>query len=1549
MAKRKSNIRGTSRKSTKSTKASTSKETTKAQVEETTRSQESAKDISEEMMEQIKLATNLKKLYDEIEKIELKLSDLKKGGKKNLQEINLLFKERLKLQQEIIASEEKIKKLREDAKKDQKTTEKSQKDTKKHEEESEKRQEKNKENRKKIKKQQEEYKKTEEEIRKLQHEMNVEMSLTDKMMQMLGGNAAEFANQVKITNSLYDYQTKVVAQVPNLLKEQNGLSNEFVGILDKSKAVSEDIRRLEIDINKQVDDASIGKYNNIDTSKLELDLARKRLSIESNLSQMSEKEKKVALDLLSHEEDALSALKKKDKMLSDMSKKAVKTASIIEKLTRGDLKGGIREMFSSKDSSAEMGKAVTDTTKKIRSEKGIKGALEDAAKSFGSKLKSAFKFISAAAITGLIRLTKFIWNNLASADEEAAQLGKDFILSRQDAGKLNLITRELADQMRIVGIHSKEIVEGIKVAGDVFEGVGVAEQLLKGNKQMETFVQQSAILAKNFGLSSEEIGNIKDLSTVTNVPMDILVKQSDLLGKNTMGTKQSLKALAKIPKEVAIGFKGSTKELLAAAQKAKLLGMELKDIRDIGIKMLDIESSLESEMEARVLTGKDLNLDAARYYGLQGDVFHLQDELLYQVGSLEDFQRMNVIQQESLATAVGMTVEQLGKVLTNAKKLKDADISPDYAESLSQLKSAEELEAELTRQRKAGAKQAKLDYIQQLANDKRSASIKERFVDLLDKIKAKFQPVLETILEFAHRWFDAAEATGLIDKILDGIKAVIPKIVGFIRGFLGAITNFFSNFDEFMPKVEKFGASMATMGSEFWTKYGEKLSFMLEVLKEMSGIIWGFLKWLGPFNAAIAILAFKLVGPQGIAKGIGFLAKKGYEKITDKKPKLPDSDGGGGTRGSRGRGGLADFMNKSKPKNILATGAALIMLSIALYITAKAFQEFAQVPWSGVAKGILALGALVTAAKFMSKITKDIRKAAFSIVILAGALYVAAKAFQQFATVDWDDLAKGVLALGALAGVLYLMSKVIKGKGATDLIKIGLALILVGAAVWVLGEALQKFEKIKFTDVLLAVGAVYGLGMAAKFLGANIVEIGLGALAIAAIGVAVWLLGWGLQKLMPLFELFVDYMKFLIKVVKEVVLNIIHAIKDILIKVVEKAAAILKNVFKGISLVIKSFGEVVVNVMKTIAQTISTTLTAISKTITTIVKGIADGITSILNGLKNIITGIAGAIATTVERIGKAFSDTANGISTALLRLQPLVESVFNGIERVINASANAIVTVVNAIIDAIGRLVAMIERLSNMDGKRLSNVADGVGSISLALAKFGAGGGVGAAVEGVGGKIGKLFGSNGPLENISQFQNKIVPSTLNTISNAIVYLANSIKYFVDQLNRINSSTTQSAIESFGKIKVPSSSSLPKRAAGGLSSGLTVVGEEGPEIVNLPRNSMVVSNDVSGQIMSTLNSVFPETTRVQSQGSQTVSPVMNTTVATVTSPQSNRASDTTNLEKKLDTLISVMTSAVTQPTVIKIGERTVEEIGTSLDFKKNYNIAVDTGYGKVLR
>ena len=79
-------------------------------------------------------------------------------------------------------------------------------------------------------------------------------------------------------------------------------------------------------------------------------------------------------------------------------------------------------------------------------------------------------------------------------------------------------------------------------------------------------------------------------------------------------------------------------------------------------KLLDFESSLTNEFEAQVITGKSFNLERARQLALQGEIGQLSQELASQVGSLGDIQAMNVIERRSIASAIGVSADDLMKI-----------------------------------------------------------------------------------------------------------------------------------------------------------------------------------------------------------------------------------------------------------------------------------------------------------------------------------------------------------------------------------------------------------------------------------------------------------------------------------------------------------------------------------------------------------------------------------------------------------------------------------------------------------------------------------------------------------------------------------------------------------------------------------------------------------------------------------------------------------------------------------------------------------------------
>ena len=100
--------------------------------------------------------------------------------------------------------------------------------------------------------------------------------------------------------------------------------------------------------------------------------------------------------------------------------------------------------------------------------------------------------------------------------------------------------------------------------------------------------------------------------------------------------------------------------------------MEMAQIEDIASSLLDFESSIENELSAELLLGKNINLEKARQAALNNDLETVATEIAKQAGSAAEFGEMNAIKQEALAKAVGMNREELAKTLFVQEQLAGA-------------------------------------------------------------------------------------------------------------------------------------------------------------------------------------------------------------------------------------------------------------------------------------------------------------------------------------------------------------------------------------------------------------------------------------------------------------------------------------------------------------------------------------------------------------------------------------------------------------------------------------------------------------------------------------------------------------------------------------------------------------------------------------------------------------------------------------------------------------------------------------------------------------
>jgi len=202
-----------------------------------------------------------------------------------------------------------------------------------------------------------------------------------------------------------------------------------------------------------------------------------------------------------------------------------------------------------------------------------------------------------------------------------------------------------------------------------------------GNLNNASFVSlfRSKVLGVRFGVEQTDVAKI--LRAQTEI--------SGLTQGQALNVQNSIAALASrqgvLAKDVFADIASNT-EIFAkfakdggqniglAAVQARKLGLSLDTVGTIAESVLDFQSSIEGELKASLLIGRQLNLNRARELALAGDLAGLQQEIVSLVGSEQELNRLNIIQRKSLAQALGITVEQLGKLAGGEVELKSSEM-----------------------------------------------------------------------------------------------------------------------------------------------------------------------------------------------------------------------------------------------------------------------------------------------------------------------------------------------------------------------------------------------------------------------------------------------------------------------------------------------------------------------------------------------------------------------------------------------------------------------------------------------------------------------------------------------------------------------------------------------------------------------------------------------------------------------------------------------------------------------------------------------------------
>lgn len=659
-----------------------------------------------------------------------------------------------------------------------------------------------------------------------------------------------------------------------------------------------------------------------------------------------------------------------------------------------------------------------------------------------------------------------------------------------------------------------------------------------GGMQDVTFGTQlnTNLMAMNMGITGDEAatltGNFARLNgNSTSIAADMAASTKALAKQKGVMPSAVMKDVAKSAKAFAEYGKDGGKNIAEAAVAAARLGVNMDSMTKVTDSLLDFEESINNELELGAMLGRNVNLNRARALAFEGEIGAAVKETLNALGGQAEWEKMNVFQKRQAAKTLGLSVEEMDKMVKNQDKLND--------DGTMQLSTFDKWNEALTAFATTGLGTALKGMGSMIiAAGQLGTGLSAMGIDMKGIAQSSFGFV-KNMLKAA-----AVKVAGLFGKKLDfGSKK--PEAPGLDN------------------KTEDAASKVSQKG------VGDKLKDLAKGLKAMGDgkVLFGALNLIPTGLGFLAMLPglpslffLSKMDISSVGKGLGDMAK-GLKAMGDGKVFLGSLAlviAGGAfalmTVGALGMAAIA-FLGvptgvgltalgkglKSFGSNALQGVLVLGLLAGVIALSAFAFQMFAGVDWTSVIFGGIALAAFALGALVIGKLASQIIVGALAIALLGVALIPFAFAMSLMAGLSMESVvaaaaglvifAAAVIALGAI--MFSGVGALVFGAGLLALIGLGMAMMILGTGLLVAGAGFQAIGDAMGSIVatISQVGTVIGglfqyiapiaaLALALVGLAAALTLVGIaglaalpGLMAVAAVGTVAMgigsLLGFG--------------------------------------------------------------------------------------------------------------------------------------------------------------------------------------------------------------------------------------------------------------------------------------------------------------------------------------------------------------------------------------------------------------------------------------------------------
>jgi methylglyoxal synthase len=513
--------------------------------------------------------------------------------------------------------------------------------------------------------------------------------------------------------------------------------------------------------------------------------------------------------------------------------------------------------------------------------------LESTGEHYG-KTKALIMDIAKGGATAWLAVIKASLDRWIELDKAAGEFRKKTGFLVNQTKELDKAAREVNVQMAHLGVGISEAYAAAGALTEEFQVIGLVTKEAIAN---------TAMVAANLGIGVAESAKFKgmfeSIAESSGTTADGAIKSAAALAKmGGVAPSAVMKDMASASGETLSFLAKSPMALMKAAVEARRLGTTVGALSKSARGFLNYQDSITSELEASALIGKALNFQEARAAAYAGDVVKSRELALKQIEKAGDFTKLNVYQQEALAKAAGMTVDEVIKQQNQQKLLAKLEstrpeLYAKYKEMQEKVRENEKAAAgDLEKQAEEMAKQQLMQAeMNKLSNA--FASIWTDITDALLPIANTIMPVLiTTVRGFAvifkiigglirglfspiEKFFDSFrsgnESALKLEEIFAKIGPTVEKITAFAVGLTGtlmhAVTGVATMYAMMIPVVNIFSKLKISIGQAFqpFTILSEMFTGIATRITNFAGRLSGLSKIFTPF-LSMGSSMFRLFG-----------------------------------------------------------------------------------------------------------------------------------------------------------------------------------------------------------------------------------------------------------------------------------------------------------------------------------------------------------------------------------------------------------------------------------------------------------------------------------------------------------------------------------------------------------------------------------------------------------------------------------------------------------------------------------------------------------------